>query len=427
VASVEHTYDYRMAEQVDAVIEELLEVDLDALDDAALHEVVVRLERQASRFAAAQARLLSAWDARGIWAADRSRSPSARLARDAACSPAHAGREVRRARKLRTMPATRAAFEAGELSTDHVDVLAAANHEPLQALFARDEELLVGHARALSFDDFVRLVRHWRNCADDAAADDAEDRAAKVHAGRYARKARTFDDAVDVQARLGPLDGAVFGGELDRLERELFEADWAAARAVHGDDTRFEHLARTAEQRRADALVVMAKRSAAMPADARPARYLVTILIDAETFAYDACGLAARLFRRGDRTSGREGERAFEHRTCELADGTVLTPAQVAGVLTEADVERIVFGPGSRVIDVGVRTRCFTGATRRAVEVRDRHCTFPGCREPADRCEVDHIVEYASGGLTTQDNGRLLCAFHNRQRPGRSSPPADGP
>ena len=29
---------------------------------------------------------------------------------------------------------------------------------------------------------------------------------------------------------------------------------------------------------------------------------------------------------------------------------------------------------------------------------------------------MDHIETYASGGLTTQDNGRLLCGFHNRLR-----------
>ncbi|QXC61401.1 HNH endonuclease [Aquihabitans sp. G128] len=73
------------------------------------------------------------------------------------------------------------------------------------------------------------------------------------------------------------------------------------------------------------------------------------------------------------------------------------------------------------------RTRAFPGALRRAIEVRDRHCTHPGCTVPAERCDVDHIVEWSSGGDTTQANGRLLCPAHNRQRPGRTSPPADGP
>jgi 5-methylcytosine-specific restriction endonuclease McrA len=74
---------------------------------------------------------------------------------------------------------------------------------------------------------------------------------------------------------------------------------------------------------------------------------------------------------------------------------------------------------------VGTTTRLFTGATRRAIEVRDRECTHPYCDQRLEDCEVDHIVPYAAGGPTTQENGRLLCPFHNRLR---SQPPGpDGP
>jgi len=75
------------------------------------------------------------------------------------------------------------------------------------------------------------------------------------------------------------------------------------------------------------------------------------------------------------------------------------------------------------VIDVGERTRLYRGALRRAIQVRDRECQHHYCDEPADRCQVDHIDDYAKGGLTTQDNGRLYCGPHNR---GRNNPP-NGP
>ena len=380
-----------------AVIEELLGVDPGGLDDASLHDAVVTVERLTSRLAAARARLVSHWDARCVWAADRSRSAGACLARDVHCAPSTARAEVRRARKLRAMPGTRAAFESGELSMDHVDALCAVNHEPLCELFARDEALLVEEGRRLTFDDFHRVVQHWRNIADDDAA---EDRADRHQQGRYLRTAATLEGMLDLQGRLDPINGAIFKGELDRLERELFEADWAAARREHGDQARPEHLVRTAAQRYADAIVEMARRSAAMPPDARRARTLLTVLVGYET---------------------------FKGRVCELADGTVLTPGQVAATLTDADIERIVFDTPSRVIDVGTRTRCFTGALRRAIEVRDRHCTHPGCTVPAERCQIDHIIEHTAGGPTTQTNGRLLCAHHNRQRPGRTTPPTGGP
>jgi 5-methylcytosine-specific restriction endonuclease McrA len=83
-------------------------------------------------------------------------------------------------------------------------------------------------------------------------------------------------------------------------------------------------------------------------------------------------------------------------------------------------IERVVFDGPSRVIDLG-HARTFTGAVRRAVELRDRHCTFPGCHAPAARCEVDHIVPHAFGGPTSQANGRLGCRPDHRHRHRRES------
>jgi len=56
--------------------------------------------------------------------------------------------------------------------------------------------------------------------------------------------------------------------------------------------------------------------------------------------------------------------------------------------------------------------------------VRDQECTHPTCDVRAPRCEVDHIQPFSAGGPTTQENGRLLCGFHNRLRNQR--PPPDG-
>jgi hypothetical protein len=75
-----------------------------------------------------------------------------------------------------------------------------------------------------------------------------------------------------------------------------------------------------------------------------------------------------------------------------------------------------VFDGPDRVKNVGVRRRIFTGATRRAVEVRDRECFHELCEVPAQHAQVDHIHPYAAGGLTTDDNGRVACGFHHRGR-----------
>jgi hypothetical protein len=108
---------------------------------------------------------------------------------------------------------------------------------------------------------------------------------------------------------------------------------------------------------------------------------------------------------------------------CQTANGTVVTPGTIYEWLDRAYFERIIFEPKGRV-DVSETARFFTGATRRALEVRDRRCTHPFCSEPIERCQGDHIKMASEGGPTTQENGRLLCAFHNRLRNQRP-PPGD--
>ena len=65
---------------------------------------------------------------------------------------------------------------------------------------------------------------------------------------------------------------------------------------------------------------------------------------------------------------------------------------------------------------MGVAQRGFTGATRRAVEVRDRECFHDLCDERFGDCQVDHVQPWAAGGATVSDNGRVACGFHNRAR-----------
>jgi len=41
---------------------------------------------------------------------------------------------------------------------------------------------------------------------------------------------------------------------------------------------------------------------------------------------------------------------------------------------------------------------------RRLVQIRDQRCSGPGCSRKATACDLDHEVEYAEGGLTTDPN-----------------------
>jgi hypothetical protein len=61
-----------------------------------------------------------------------------------------------------------------------------------------------------------------------------------------------------------------------------------------------------------------------------------------------------------------------------------------------------------------------TPALRHLIEIRHATCTFPGCRQPATRCDTDHTVAYHRGGRTCLCNLAPLCRRHHRakQAPG---------
>jgi hypothetical protein len=57
---------------------------------------------------------------------------------------------------------------------------------------------------------------------------------------------------------------------------------------------------------------------------------------------------------------------------------------------------------------------------RHLVKTRSPRCGFPGCRQPATRCDDDHTLAYHLGGRTCECNLYPLCRRHHRckQTPG---------
>jgi hypothetical protein len=373
-------------EVLDNAVTEVCELDVSSMSDAGLHVSVVELSALMDRLSALQTRVVGEWDAREVWSSDGSRSAGHRLSRETGMSLTSAHKVVRRARRLRSMPVVRDAFCSGSLSRDRVDLLVRANQPGVSSVFSRDESLLVNQIGSLSFDQAARAVGYWSQCANNELAEESGDHLVEV---RSASLSRTLSGTRVLDAVFDPVGGEIFSNVLSSIEDELFREDWQEATTRCGDSITVLDLARTAGQRRLDALVEMAKRASSVPSRARVPRPLVTVLVDYETFA---------------------------GRICELASGIVLAPGQVVPLLSEADIERIVFDGPSRVLDVGEK-RAFTGALRRAIEVRDRFCQDDsGCDVPAQRCDIDHIVPWSRGGRTTQDNGKCLCPKHNRRK-----------
>jgi hypothetical protein len=57
-----------------------------------------------------------------------------------------------------------------------------------------------------------------------------------------------------------------------------------------------------------------------------------------------------------------------------------------------------------------------TTAQANFINARDRTCRAPGCRRPAQRCDHDHILDWALGGGTLIPNLCCLCRRHHRAK-----------
>lgn len=65
------------------------------------------------------------------------------------------------------------------------------------------------------------------------------------------------------------------------------------------------------------------------------------------------------------------------------------------------------------VLYVGYAERTVSARLRRALEARDGHCVFPGCRAHARRCHAHHVLPWQQGGATDLPNLALLCVTHH--------------
>ncbi len=84
----------------------------------------------------------------------------------------------------------------------------------------------------------------------------------------------------------------------------------------------------------------------------------------------------------------------------------------VAGCDLDPDSARLL-RRRAHVWDEGRRYRTVPPRLRRALEIRDRHCAFPGCRTGVGWCEAHHLHEWEAGGETNLDNLTLLCPRHH--------------
>ena len=348
--------------------------ELAGLPVAALGEDVLALGVARNRLEAEFARRLVAFDRGGGAAAAGAASTAAWLRHRARLAPGPAAAWVRTARRLADdLTASAAALAAGAVSVRHVEVIAAATADLPAEAVAGGEAILLGAARELDPQRLRHAAVHLRNVV---APERVRADAAAAHAARYLTLAETFGGTVALQGQLDPEAGATVLAAVLPL----------ASPAGPADD-------RTPAQRRADALVELARRSldgGGLPESGGERPHL-NVTVD----------LSALL--------GAPGTRAAE------LDWAAPVPVEVARRLgCDAAVARIVFAGPSDVLDVGRRSRVVSPGLRRALAARDRGCVFVGCDRAPAHCDGHHITSWLDGGPTDVDNLVLLCRVHHR-------------
>ncbi|HUF49555.1 MAG TPA: DUF222 domain-containing protein [Longimicrobiales bacterium] len=288
------------------------------------------------------------------------------------------------------------------------------------------ESALLELASGATTAQLERMVRAWSkgSRADEAAAE------------RERYESRTLsvfsdDDGMYViRGRLMPEVGALLMRAVEAAGDALFRDRDAGS----APDTQNE-----AAQRRADALGLLAERAlaAGFGTPARPSPHVGIIghasdgSVDGDSGDGGDSGDHGDASARTDDApadvpiSGTRAQRyqVFLHAElatlsadcepgrAELEDGTGVSGERCRRLTCDASIVKVSHDRAGAVLDVARKTRTISPALRRALEVRDRGCRFPGCG--LRFTDAHHVQHWADGGETSLSNCLLLCRYHH--------------
>jgi len=251
------------------------------------------------------------------------------------------------------------AVESGEIGFAHLAVLAR-TAEAVKSGF--DEGQLLDKAKKNSPGKLNFICFHYRHACDPAEV--GAEQAEQIRQ-RSLRLNNWANGQVTVSGILDPAGGAALRHALEPLAKPL------------GSDDK-----RELEQRLADALVELAcggeqKAHIQLTATVETIRGLAGSAAADMDFSFPLCSETARRL------------------ACDCG------------------IARVLLDGESKVIDVGRTKRVVPPATRRALEVRDRGCVWPGCERPPKRTAGHHLKHWIDEGPTDLSNLALLCHRHH--------------
>jgi hypothetical protein len=358
------------------------------------------LERRRRRVEAEIAALIARADEAGAYGSIGHRSISGWTRALGRWSDAEVLQRTRVARLIQHDHRFADAICAGEIGVAQAQLLARAHANPRCGdQISEVMEILLHHARHLSFHEFRLVVDRWEKLADSEGAYREE---AAAHNGRRALITQ-IGEQIHIEARGGLGQGAMMEEIFQRFVQAEFRTDWEENRRVHGDQATTSTLLRTEAQRRFDALAQIFMRAASAPADAVSAEPLINLVIDLHTYEQMVAGVTATAPPLDPR-----------QRHCRSSSGLAVPASDVVAASMWGQIRRVVVDTAGVVVDMGRKQRLFTGPARSAALMQATRCVVAGCAASAHRCQVDHLQEWAEDGRTDQHNSAVICGRHNR-------------
>ncbi len=349
-----------------------LQQHLDSTFDDVLEESIVDLVEHISIAQAELAVRIGEFDRREIAEVQHHLSTTQWLKHHTRMTGAEASGSVKTGRVLAHMPTIVDKALVGEVPQRSLQLLAQARDKHPEE-FSDHEHVFADIATYLSVEDLRRAISHWDQQVNyDQALTDTK----KLDQQRGLFHSQTFDGLWATQGTFTPEGGHIIKQAINGIcDPQNLDAGEL----------------RSPSQRRADAMVDICSfwlnrnTDAVTSAGEKPH---VTITLDYEI-------LAGRL------------------KQLPEIDGAFVTPATMRRMTCDAAIIPMVLGSEGEPLDVGRKTRTIKPALRRAIEKRDKHCTWHGCFAPASWCDVHHDKHWADGGETSLANCRLLCRKHH--------------
>ncbi|HEX6235416.1 MAG TPA: DUF222 domain-containing protein [Jiangellaceae bacterium] len=376
----------------------LAAAEVSALGAYELVEFIAGCERASTAMHALQARgiaeLANRVEMRPVDGARVSMSPQRVTALEVAARLAVSSAEgealVARAEYVqRVLPATFAAWAAGLIDTRKAELIARKLCRHADELAHQVEAMVLPKAPELTVESLRRLINREIHRLDPKDAETRHEDA----------KQRRYITVTPVGDGMSWIEGYV-PDEVAAAVKATLDAGAASLKQQHPDDER------TMGARRVDVLAALA----------------FAAIAAGRIGGCSACGAGIKLAGAQHRpvavnvTVPASSLLGFDEQPGELAGFGPITAATARKLAAVGVWRRILTDPVSgTVLDVG-RTRYRPPAPlAEHIMLRDVRCVWPGCERPATShgVDIDHILDWALGGATTDHNLGPFCEKHH--------------